>query len=84
MRHMCPMCRGTRECTAENDSEEMLNKVISVFFACKKYSSSFIKLWLNYMDYFRNVLTTFLGLERVSCVAVYAGSENSVISSKIS
>ncbi len=27
------------------------------------------------MDYFNNVLTTFLGLERVSCVAVYEGSE---------
>ncbi len=34
------------------------------------------------MDYFNNVLTTFLGLERVSCVAVYAGSESSWISSK--
>ncbi len=27
------------------------------------------------MDYFNNVLTTFLGLECVSSVAVYAGSE---------
>ncbi len=27
------------------------------------------------MDYFNNVLTTFLGIERVSYVAVYAGSE---------
>ncbi len=46
--------------------------VIFVFFAYKKYSSSFIKLWLNqwcHMDYFNNVLTTFLGLERVRCVA---------------
>ncbi len=31
------------------------------------------------MDYFNDVLTTFLGLERVSCVAVYAGSESSQI-----
>ncbi len=29
------------------------------------------------MGYFKDVLTTFLGLERVSCVAVYAGSESS-------
>ncbi len=34
------------------------------------------------MDYFNNVLTTFLGLECVSCVAVYRGSESSWISSK--
>ncbi len=34
------------------------------------------------MDYFNDVLTTFLGLERVSCVAVYAGSESSRVSSK--
>ncbi len=27
------------------------------------------------MDYFNDVLTTFLGLKHVSCVAVYAGSE---------
>ncbi len=32
------------------------------------------------MDYFNNVLTTFLGLERVSCIGVYAGSESSRIS----
>ncbi len=50
------------------------------------YSHSFIKLELNHwcqMDYFNNVLTTFLGLKCVSCVAVYAGSESSRISSKI-
>ncbi len=34
------------------------------------------------MDYFNDVLTTFLGLESVSCVAVYRGSESSWISSK--
>ncbi len=33
------------------------------------------------MDYFNNVLT-FLGLERASCVAVYAELESSRISSK--
>ncbi len=34
------------------------------------------------MDYFNDILTTFLGLERGNCVAVYAGSESSRISSK--
>ncbi len=33
-------------------------------------------------SYFNDVLTTFLGLESFSCVAVYAGSESSWISSK--
>ncbi len=33
---------------------------------------------------FNDVLSTFLGLEHVSCIGVYAGSENSQISSKIS
>ncbi len=36
------------------------------------------------MDYFNNVITTFLGLERDSSLAVYAGSESFQISSKIS
>ncbi len=68
--------------------EELLKKVvIFVFFAHKKYSRSFIKSWLNYwchMDYFNNVLTTFLGFDRGSTLAVYGGSESSRISSKIS
>ncbi len=48
--------------------------LIFVFFAHKKYSRSFIKLRLTHwchMDYFNDVLSTFLGLERVSCIAVY-------------
>ncbi len=36
------------------------------------------------MDYFNDVLTTFLGLEHGSYVAVYVDSEISWISSKIS
>ncbi len=55
-------------------------------FVHKKYSHSFIKLRLNnrcHMDYFNDVLTTFLGLELVSCVAVHGGTESSQISSKI-
>ncbi len=64
----------------KTDTEEkiLLNKVIIVvFFVHKMYSHSFIKLRLNWchIDYFNDVLTTFLGLKRVSCVAVYAGSE---------
>ncbi len=42
-----------------------INYVIIVFFAFKKYSHSFIKLQLNHwchMDYFTDVLATFLGL----------------------
>ncbi len=31
------------------------------------------------MDYFNDVLTTFLGHEHVSCIAVYAESESSVL-----
>ncbi len=78
------------EHTTKNDTEEkkLLNKVvIFVFFAHKKYSRSFITLRLYHwchMDYFNDVLTTFLGLQRVSFLAVYGGSESSRISSKIS
>ncbi len=46
----------------------------------KEYSRSFIKLRLHHwchMDYFNNVLT-FLGLERVTGVAVYAGSKKTL------
>ncbi len=42
------------------------------FLCAQKYSCSFIKLRLNHwchMDYFNNVLTIFLGLERVICIA---------------
>ncbi len=75
--------------TRKIDTEEkkLWNKVvILVFFVHKKYSRSFITLWLNHlchMEYFNNVFTT-LGLERVSFAAVYAGSESSQISSNIS
>ncbi len=67
--------------------EELLNKVvifiylfyifvlyIFVFFTHKKYSRSFVKLWLNHwhhMDYFIDVLATFLDLDRVRTLAVY-------------
>ncbi len=41
----------SRECALKTNTEEqkLLNKVIIfVFFAHKKYSRSFIKLWLNH------------------------------------
>ncbi len=47
------------------EDREKINFVIFVFFAHKKYSRSFAKLKLNYwchMDYFTDVLTTFLDL----------------------
>ncbi len=53
-----------------------------ISFAQKKYSCSFIKLRLNHwchMDFFNNVLTTFLHLEHGRPVAVYEGSESSRI-----
>ncbi len=57
---------------------QFFNKlIIFVFHVHKKYLCSFITLRLNhwcYMDYFNDVLllTTFLGLECGSCVAVYS------------
>ncbi len=61
---------------ADTEDKKLLNKAdIFVFFA-----HSLIKLRINHwchMDYFNDVLTNFLGLELVSCVAVYAGSESS-------
>ncbi len=80
------MRRGTVMNTdTKTDTEEnkMLNKVvILVFYAHKKYSRSFLTLRLNYwchMEYFNIVLTTFLGLECVSWIAVYGESESSLI-----
>ncbi len=70
--------------SSDTEEKKLLNKVvIFVFFTRTKYSRSFITLRLNHwchMDYFNNDLTTFLGLERSSSVAVYAGSESSRIS----
>ncbi len=90
--HCCPNNTGPQWTCVEDwhGREKMLNKVfIFVYFAhiLFKYSCSFIKLRLNHwchMDYFNNVFTTFLCLELVVCVAVLAGSESSLISSKIS
>ncbi len=50
------------------EEKKLLNKVIIfILIAYKKYSCSYIILRLNHwchMDYFNDVLTTFLGLER--------------------
>ncbi len=51
-----------------------------LFIMHKKYSRSFITLRLNHwchINYFNIILTTFLGLEHGSYVAVYGGSESS-------
>ncbi len=59
------------ECVAKTDMEEkkLLNTIfLFVFFEHKKDPCSFIKLRLthwSHMDYFNDVPTTFLGLERV-------------------
>ncbi len=58
-----------------------------LFIMHKKYSRSFITLRLNHwchINYFNSILTTFLGLEHGSYVAVYGGSESSGVSSRIS
>ncbi len=55
------------------EEKKLLNKVIIfVFFSHKKYSRSLITLRLNNIDidYFNDVLTTFLGFEHFSCFAV--------------
>ncbi len=56
------------------EEKKLLNKVIIfVFFSHKKYSCSLITLRLNnwcHIDYFNDVLTTFLGFEHFSCFAV--------------
>ncbi len=71
------------ESLIDTEEKKWLNKVvIFAFFVHKKYLSSFITLRLNHwchMDYFNNIVTTFMGLEHGSCVAVYPGSESSRI-----
>ncbi len=55
-------------------SGSTVNVIIFVFVAHKKYSRSFVKVKLNdwyHMDYFNDVLATFLNLERVRILYVY-------------
>ncbi len=70
----------SRECAVEIDTEnKLLNKVIILdFLKLQEYFLCTKKTKLNrlsHMDYFNDVLTTFLGLECVSCVAVYGGQK---------
>ncbi len=64
--HECIVILSTMAACRSRQDEELLNKVIIfVFFVHKKYFRSFVKLWLNHwhhMDYFTDVLATFLGL----------------------
>ncbi len=64
-----------------------LNEVVIFFLLRTKYSRSFVKLRLNpwcHMDYFTDILATFLDLDHVRTLDVYGGSESSRIPSKIS
>ncbi len=84
--HACVVVVSWWASKTGTEEKKLLNKVdIFVFFVHKKYSHSFIQLRLNHwchMDYFNDVLTTFLGPEHVSCIAVYAGSESSRFNQK--
>ncbi len=54
--------------------DELLNKIVIFVFFTSCYSRSFVKLWLNpwcHMDYFTDVLATFLDVDRVYYIAVY-------------
>ncbi len=69
----CVWCCWSRN-KQKNSTEIVELSHYFVFFAHKKYSRSFIKLRLNpwcHMDYFNDVLTTFVGLKCVSSLAVY-------------
>ncbi len=69
------------------ETDRLLNKVVILFSLHTTHSCSFLKWRLNHwchMDYFNDVLTTFLGLACVSCFIDYVGSESSRISSEIS
>ncbi len=63
----------------------LIKVIIFIFFCPQKCSRSFVKLLLNplcHMDYFTDLLATFLDLDRVRTLAVYGGSESSQIPSK--
>ncbi len=81
------VCDALQNSTIGWSGDKLLNTgVIFVFFAHKNYSSSFLKLQLNqwyHMDYFNDVLATFLSLDRVRILGVYEGSESSRNTSKV-
>ncbi len=69
------VCDTLKMAPGWHGGDKLLNKVvIFVFFANKKYSRSFVKLRLNpwcHMDYFNDVLATFLSLDRGNILAFY-------------
>ncbi len=84
--HVVPLTQNSIRCLCLVDTlqngpigwrggDQLLNKVIIFgFFAHKKYSCSFIKLWLNpwcTMDYFKDVLAAFLDLDHINYIAAY-------------
>ncbi len=69
----------------ENKNNDFIQQFLLVNSSCECASKTDIdENKIVDMDYFNNLLTTFLGLESVTCAAVFAGSESSRISSKIS
>ncbi len=68
------LCMLSKMALQWRGGDKLFNKVvIFVFFAFKKYSRSFIMLWLNHwwqMDYFDDVFHTFLGLDSVIYLTV--------------
>ncbi len=81
--HTCIMVVSETLPSSWTRIKKLFLEVIFVFFPHTKCSCTFMTFRLNHwchMDYFNNVLTTFLGLESGSCVSVWAGSESSRIS----
>ncbi len=73
--------------TFVNEPRILTWKSLFCFYLHTKSSRSCIKLRLKHwchMDYFNDVLTTFLGLKHGGCVAVYVRSGSSLISPKMS
>ncbi len=81
------MCQGTLVNACRRLTRKKRNYWIkSLFLFSMLTKSSIIILRLNHwchMDYFNEVLTTFLGLERCSCVAVYAFSASVMVVRKV-
>ncbi len=63
---------------------KLLNEVIIFAFFEHKISLASKNYGWRHMDYFNNVLTTFLDLELGGSLAVYGGTESSRILLKIS
>ncbi len=68
---------------AQKDSKD-ITKIVHVTSVVQPYFYKATRIFFVRKDYFKDILTNFLGLEHISCVAVYRGSESFRISSKIS